>query len=425
MRGNLVSIALLLFLCMEGAMFVKVGQGEIIYEFLYIDYEWFNDSIKQSYIANGQYIVENCIITGIKVYSNDVYVTVPRWRMGVPATLNRVATKGAEMTSHSAVLEPFPSWKMNEIGDCRSLQFVQSMEIDPNTGWMWIIDTGRINIFAVDGSSPKNLCPAKLVIFDINNNRVVHRYEFPNEVVSRSSNFINDIVLDYVDGKASFAYISDTLDAKIVVYDYFNNSSYVFHHSSMLGGTNFPVANIHVNGIALAPDFSTVFYCALSSLILYKVPTSTLRTRGDLNLNVVEVGQKRGITDGMVAGQRNLYYGLLFQDGVDRLPIDAQSAMNSSNLITENRTLAWVDTFGFEGEYLWMSANNLYTFRTGTMKFNDSEPIVRIWKVFVGEKGYLADAITKTFVSGARNSGTYHAQVCFFAALSVASLNIF
>ncbi|KAK3596779.1 hypothetical protein CHS0354_038781 [Potamilus streckersoni] len=387
----------------------KVGDGEIAYEFSYIDYVWRNESIKQSYISNSKYILENCMIAGIKVYKNNVYVTVPRWRMGVPATLNRVVMKRRENGSHIPVLEPFPSWETNTLGDCRNLQYVQSMEIDHNTGWMWIIDPGRINLLPVDGSSPQNLCPAKLVIFDINLNRIVQSYTFPNEVVNRSSNFINDIVLDYVNGKASFAYISDAFDAKIVVYDHINNSSYAFHHSSMVGGTNFPVAGINVDGIAITSDFSTVFYCALSSLVLYKVPTSTLRTRGGFDRDVAEVGQKRGITGGIVAGQRYLYYGLLFQDGVDRLPVDAPSTVSSSNLITRNGTLTWADTLAFDGEYLWVVANNLNEFRIGNMTFNGSETIVRIWKVFVGERGYLTDASTRTLVNGAGKTGTYHA----------------
>ncbi len=54
-------------------------------------------------------------------------------------------------------------------GNCDALQFVQSMELDPKTKWMWIIDTGRLNVF----TEPVNKCPAKLVIWDTANDKMV------------------------------------------------------------------------------------------------------------------------------------------------------------------------------------------------------------------------------------------------------------
>ncbi|KAK3596778.1 hypothetical protein CHS0354_038780 [Potamilus streckersoni] len=411
------SVVIVFFIVLKGGHLANVGDGEIVYEFQYTDFTWSNNSMKEAYIVNRTYIVENCLIAGIKIYKQNVYVTVPRWRNGVPATLNRVVRNGTGNGSQGAILEPYPSWEMNKLGDCRFLQYAQSMEIDPNTGWMWIIDAGRINLLPIDGSSPQNLCPAKLVIFDIDNNRVVRSYEFPNEVVNRSSNFLNDIVLDYLDGQVRFVYMTDTLDAKIVVYDYITNSSYMIQHPSMLGGKDFPVAGINVNGIALSYDFTTLFFCPLSSLNLYKVPTSTLRTRGDFNSTVVNMGQRRAQAGGMVAGQRNIYYGALFQNGVDRLPVEASSAANSSNVITRNGSLIWVDTLAFDGEYLWFVENNFSEFRLGKMKFNSSELNMRIWKVYVGENGYLFGAKSRTLVNSSVKSGTYSAITYFMAAV--------
>ena len=55
------------------------------------------------------------------------------------------------------VLQPFPDWEMQEIGNPSALQYVQSMEIDLS-GKMWIVDVGRLNILEADPSKVVNGC---------------------------------------------------------------------------------------------------------------------------------------------------------------------------------------------------------------------------------------------------------------------------
>ena len=53
------------------------------------------------------------------------------------------------------------------VDNCEALQFSQSMEIDPTTGYMWVIDTGRRDT----SSDPINACPAKILIIDLQTNQ--------------------------------------------------------------------------------------------------------------------------------------------------------------------------------------------------------------------------------------------------------------
>ena len=115
---------------------------EIVYQWNIVEYEWPNEAVKQQEIDNKKYIPENSAINGIKLYNGTVYVTVPRLKPGVPSTLNVIIDAPAGSNGSSHILRPFPSWEMQELGNCTALQRVQSMEIDPNTGYMWIVDTG-------------------------------------------------------------------------------------------------------------------------------------------------------------------------------------------------------------------------------------------------------------------------------------------
>ena len=106
---------------------------------------------------DGRYITDNNAVAGIKVWKGDIYVTVPRWKPGVPVTLAKVNPKTSR-------LQAWPSWEMQALGDPGALQFVQSMEID-SRGWMWILDVGRLNLLS-DPALQTSGVP-KLVIWDI------------------------------------------------------------------------------------------------------------------------------------------------------------------------------------------------------------------------------------------------------------------
>ena len=364
----------------------------LVYQIPYVDYDWPSDADRTSAISNGDYVVENNLIAGLKVFGDTVYVTVPRWKNGVPSSLNTlVRNPGGDI-----IMQPFPSWDMNKKGDCSAIQYAQSMEIDPNTGFMWIIDTGRLNLFG----SPENLCSPKIVILDIATNSVVRAYEFPDNVVSSTSNFLNDIILDYVDGEARFAYISDAAgDGKICVYDYAMDESYFFEDDSMKSGVASSIAP--VDGIAMSHDFLYVYYSPLGSLSLFAVPTSMLRDKtSDISGRVTTVGAKSSGSDGMMCGRRSLFYSGLDDDSVYKVTVESEgdyvSMATEERVIWDSEQVQWPDTFGFNGTDLWFVANKISQFQSKSMDFSGSDVNMYIWKLGVGEHGYLWHAAKRT-----------------------------
>ena len=76
---------------------------------------------KLEYLENySDYIPENNILGQVRVFDNNCYVSVPRWRTGVPATLNIL---------ENSKLSPYPDLKSNIIGTCSALQNVAALEI--------------------------------------------------------------------------------------------------------------------------------------------------------------------------------------------------------------------------------------------------------------------------------------------------------
>ncbi|OWF45424.1 protein yellow-like [Mizuhopecten yessoensis] len=388
--------------------FTNCDDERIVHRFTVIDYIWPSDTAREHALEKEDYIPHNNIISGMKTYDNKVYVTVPRWRRGVPSTLNKVIVRNG-----TSMLQPFPSWKMQKIGDCRALQFVQSMEIDPNTGWMWIIDTGRINFFAADGTATKNVCPAKIVIYDINKMEEVTRHEFPNHVADRNVTFLNDIVVMYSGSRPRYAFISDTFAFRMVVYDMIRNTSHFFSHPSMLpepGNGNITIMgetlslSAGINGIAMSSDMKFIYFGSISGYSVYQIPSRVARNpHGNFARYVRKVGVKPSQGEGMTYSRSNhLYFSDLTSNSINRWDIDQDRkiqrksfqrvAMKSvSEVLSSNTCMNFVDTLTFDTEgYLWFTVNKLHKYILTSMDFTGSSgPNVLIWKVYVGEVGYL------------------------------------
>jgi len=128
--------------------------------------------------------------------------------------------------ANGPLLIPYPNWQMQTLGNCDAFQYVQSMEIDPFNR-LWVLDTG------VHSTAGLTDCPAKLVLIDLATNQTVTSYTFPPQVVAKE-HFLNDIAVSCSSGSDDcWAYITDALQAKIIVFHLRNKQSWAVRHSSM------------------------------------------------------------------------------------------------------------------------------------------------------------------------------------------------
>jgi hypothetical protein len=110
------SIVLTLCIFVPYALASPTLQDSKVYtEWVTLNFSWDATHSFEGYVSSGQFIPENCALAGINIDKNgEIYVTVPRWRPGVPATLNKlkkVSTSGSDYF----MLDPYPSWDMQQV----------------------------------------------------------------------------------------------------------------------------------------------------------------------------------------------------------------------------------------------------------------------------------------------------------------------
>lgn len=66
----------------------KWRRNKTIYSWNVIEYNFPNDNIRNTLISNGDYIEENNMPNGMQIWNDKVFITIPRWKNGVPSNLN-------------------------------------------------------------------------------------------------------------------------------------------------------------------------------------------------------------------------------------------------------------------------------------------------------------------------------------------------
>ncbi|BFZ09588.1 hypothetical protein BsWGS_12627 [Bradybaena similaris] len=389
--------------------------GEVVYSWLTVPFDWPSEEVKNQSLADGRYDPTHNFISGVKTYKGEVYLTVPRlkYTTGVPSTLNKVVVRDGQ-----PVLAPYPNWEAQKLGDCSALQCAMSMDVDPITGHMYVIDTGRSGVFGdITGQPAPVICPAKLVVYNLNDGSLVRSHNFPADLVSNQTNFLNDIVLDRgcaTSTTVKYVIITDAVDPKLVVFNTETNQTHIIYHHSMdfePGDPSIIVVqgvpynfSTPIDGLAISADFQYVYYCALGSKKLYQVPTSVVREEGaDFGSHVRLVGEKTSQTGGMTYGTDNLYYGALTRNSVFQWEVTKDAQANGGNVglvvlqteaevVHDDVRLIFPDSFTIdEHGFLWFSACNAHKFLRGGIDYSGAQgDNFRIWRVNISERSYLA-----------------------------------
>lgn len=256
------------------------------YSWNQVDFAFPNQRLKEEALAVGDYIPQNALPVGVEHWGNKLFVTIPRWRDGIPATLTYINMDHS--VTGSPELIPYPDWRSNTAGDCaNSLTTVYRIKVD-ECGRLWVLDTGTLGI----GNTTTNPCPYAVNVYDLATNTRIRRYELRADDTNANT-FIANIAVDV--GKNcddAFAYFSDELGYGLVVYSWEQNKSWRFSSHSFffpdplrgdynIAGLNFQWGEEGIFGMALSPirsdGFRTMYFSPLASHREFAVSTRILR----------------------------------------------------------------------------------------------------------------------------------------------------
>jgi sugar lactone lactonase YvrE len=374
---------------------------EVLFEWTTVDYDWtYMGESRQEWIDNGLYIAENCAVSGIKVWNEVTYVTVPRWRPGVPGTLNTVHVNQEGVP----LLRPYPDLRSQNISNPNSIAYVQSMEIDPS-GMMWIVDSGILNLFTPNQYEFRR---PRLLKLDLASGSFLQEWDLSSVVIVNVS-FLNDIVIDVQNG---YAYMTDAGgDGGLIVVDLKETSVMRrFEGESTMAvpstSGKYRICNDILelgptpsDGIALDPTGSRLYYSPLIGYSLYSINATIFRDMSqpiaNVQQSVVNHGEKLGMTDGMaMTASGILYFGNLNECAIHYWDT-ANQVLTPTNQhylqVPDSKLSNWPDTFGFDNKgSLVVVANRLGKFLAGITDWTGHSGFnYRVNSYFISDYSYM------------------------------------
>uniref|UniRef100_A0A2A4K4U3 Bee-milk protein n=1 Tax=Heliothis virescens TaxID=7102 RepID=A0A2A4K4U3_HELVI len=157
-----------------------------------MDYAW-EGAERESAITDGSYIAVNNMPTGIARWKDKLFITIPRWKKGIPSTLNYVFLNDTQ----SAPLHPYPNWEegcLSPRGTVVSNRTVVStfrVNVD-KCDRLWVVDNGVCDM----SMDVKQVSEPAILVFDLNSDELMQKHVFSDEVLRDTSVLTSVVSID-------------------------------------------------------------------------------------------------------------------------------------------------------------------------------------------------------------------------------------
>ncbi|XP_017778762.1 PREDICTED: protein yellow-like [Nicrophorus vespilloides] len=391
----------------------RTGPFTTWYAWKQLDFAFQSEEQREAAIENGNFIPENNLPLGIEVYGDRLFVSMPKWKDGVPITLGVLPKYPLDT---EARIEPYPNWDFHNTNDCDGLTSVYRMEAD-ECGRLWVIDSGQIEVTI----KPKQVCPPQIHIFDLETDKLLLRYDLPEEFIKQDSLYSN-IKVDVRKGRCedAYAYVTDVWRFGLVTFSLremrsWRITDHLFYPDPLAAAYKLDDLEFEwtdgIFGMALSPVLNgdrILYFNPMSSFREFYVRTSVVQNEtgwNDVKDAFKVLGQSRG-KSGHASASAMDRNGILIYNQVTRNSIGCWDSrkpylrQNLGVLANDNDTLIFPNDMKIDQERkqnVWVITNKLpfYLYK----KLDPSEINFRIMSANINEaiKGTVCDP--KTFGS--------------------------
>lgn len=259
----------------------------VAFQWKQVDFDFPSAEAKQEALRSKEFIPENNLPLGLEVYGERVFVTLPRWKTGVPASLAYINITDP---MDSPLLKPYPNWEAHKLpkpGVSREPPEIVSpfrMRAD-KCRRLWVVDTGVAGLL----DDFKAYVVTTILVYDLHNDSLLRKFKIPTEQIKGDSFFANIAVEDH-DCENSYAYLADLGAPGLVIYSWKEKKSWrvthhYFHIDPLAGDFNVNGIQFQwtdgIFGLALsAPDnegHSTLYFHPMCSTNEFSVSTKFLK----------------------------------------------------------------------------------------------------------------------------------------------------
>uniref|UniRef100_A0A182N5H5 Yellow protein n=1 Tax=Anopheles dirus TaxID=7168 RepID=A0A182N5H5_9DIPT len=169
---------------------------------------------------------------GVTHHKGFLYVTIPRRRPGIPATLN-VIDMARNPSVNDPTLSPYPNLLVNTLrsdfaADPKRIISVYRTQVD-RCDRLWFVDTGYLEY---PGGAGRQVQRPALWVIDLTINRSVRRFEIPPEMVEFGWGIPNiEVDVDGSDCGRAYAYMPDYEQRRLYVYGLSEGRMWRFEHN--------------------------------------------------------------------------------------------------------------------------------------------------------------------------------------------------
>ncbi|KAG5881609.1 hypothetical protein JTB14_030306 [Gonioctena quinquepunctata] len=318
-----------------------------------IDYEYPTEDARTKAILTGRFKPENNLPVGIEIWNDKMFVSVPRWKEGIPATLNYIPLNSPVKNPR---LIPFPDWSSNELGNCE-----KALKNNATDYGYW---TQRLR-----------------------------RYELRPEDTNANT-FIANIAVDLGSNcDDAYAYLSDELGYGLITYSFRENKSWRFTHSYFMpdplrgdytiDNLNFQWGEEGIFGMSLTPlkadGYRLLYFSPLASHREFVVSTQTLRNSSKVEdgwfdfYALAERGPNSHTTSRVMDNNGIQFFNLIDQNAIGCWNSAKEYNSENHGIVDkdDNQLIFPADVKVDRNGNIWVISDRMSNFLMASLDYND------------------------------------------------------